>query len=81
MENPSFVEDELNILPTRFSAISAANIAAETKEKSSSKLNYSVYFTFLMLGMGSFRVSTMIFVDISILLFHVSCFSKIIMNV
>ena len=65
MENPSFEDDELNILPTRFSAISAAKIAVDTKEKTTSKLNYCVYFTFLMLGMGSSRVSTMFSVGFS----------------
>ena len=69
MENPSFIDDDLSILPTRFSAISAANIVIEKREKSSSKLNYCVYFTFLMLGMGSVRVSTVVFLHDGYLLY------------
>ena len=55
MENPSF-EDDLEILPARLSPITAAYVPAQRKVKES-KINYWVYFTFMMMGVGSFRVS------------------------
>ena len=59
MENPSF-EDDLEILPARLSPITAAYVPAQRKVKES-KINYWVYFTFMMMGVGSFRVSNIFY--------------------
>ena len=53
MENPSYEDDEVSIVPARFSAISASNVLVLGREKTKDKLNFGVYFTFLLLGMGS----------------------------
>lgn len=53
MENPSYEGEDVSIMPTRFSAISASNVVVLGREKSKEKLNFVVYFTFLLLGMGS----------------------------
>ena len=58
MENPGYLEDEIKIIPGRFSTISASSHMILTAPKENApnetkKLNYEVYFTFLMLGMGS----------------------------
>ena len=53
MENPSYLDDEIKIVPGRFSTISASSHMVSQTPKEKQKLNYVVYFTFLMLGMGS----------------------------
>ena len=56
MENPSFEDNDLEIVPARLSPITAAYVPVQRKVKES-KINYWVYFTFMMMGVGSFRVS------------------------
>lgn len=56
MENPDFGDENLSVIPSRLSPITAAYVPAQRKVKES-KTDLWVYFSFVMLGVGSFRVS------------------------
>ena len=61
MENQAFEANEVEVVPIRFSALSASRVSRIHNPQEKRKVSWLVYIYFLLLGMGSLLSSNFFF--------------------